>query len=187
VLNRSLRGLKDTGPFKWKGSNASLGEQCGPRFAKVLTRADPFPEDELADLVAFLESHPAPPPDPRAGNVGGRDTGAIARGRAIFERTTRRDGTPIAPIQQCVTCHPGPHFTDRRREGVGTESPTDTTGTFDVPHLTGVGSKAPYLHDGRALTLADIWTAPGVGDLHGAVTDLTKSDLDDLVEFLKGL
>jgi YVTN family beta-propeller protein len=187
VLNRSLRGLKGTAPFKWNGRNASLAEQCGPRFAKVLTRADPFPDDKLADVVAYLESLPAPRPDPRAGFVGGRDTGATRRGRAIFERTARRDGTPIDAADRCVTCHAPPHYTNQRREGVGTGTARDSSGTFDVPHLTGIGSKAPYLHDGRATTLEEIWTAPDVGDLHGVVTDLSKADLNDLVEFLKGL
>lgn len=187
VLNRSLRGVKGTGPFKWTGRNASLGEQCGPRFAKVLTRADPFPEDKLADLVAFIESRPAPRPDPRAGRLDGRETAAVARGRAIFDRTVRRDGRPIEPIDRCVTCHPPPHYSNFRRAGVGTQAANDDTGTFDVPHLTGIGSKAPYLHDGRAPSLEAIWTAPDVGDLHGVVTDLTKTDLNDLVEFLKGL
>jgi YVTN family beta-propeller protein len=187
VLNRSLRGIKGTGPFKWTGKNATIGEQCGPRFAKVLTRADPFPDDDLADIVAYIESLAPPRPDPRAGIVGGKATGAVARGRAIFERTTRRDGTPIAVEDRCVTCHPPPHYSSFRRAGVGTQGDHDDTGTFDVPHLTGIGSKAPYLHDGRALSLEAIWTGPDVGDLHGAVTDLGKTDLNDLVEFLKGL
>jgi len=187
VLNRSLRGLKGTAPFKWNGHNASLAEQCGPRFAKVLTRADPFPAAQLADLVAYVESLPPPRGDPRSATVAGRDTGAAARGRAIFERATRRDGTPIDAADRCVTCHAPPHYTNGRRAGVGTGTARDASGSFDVPHLTGIGSKAPYLHDGRALTLEEIWTAPDVGDLHGAVTDLTKADLNDLVAFLKGL
>jgi YVTN family beta-propeller protein len=187
VLNRSLRGIKGTGPFKWTGKNATIAEQCGPRFAKVLTRADPFPDAELADVVAYIESLPRPRPDPRAGRVAGADTGAVARGRAIFERAARRDGTPIAEADRCVTCHPPPHYSSFRRAGVGTQGDRDDTGTYDVPHLTGIGSKAPYLHDGRALTLEAIWTAPDVGDLHGVVTDLSKTDLNDLVEFLKGL
>ncbi len=70
---------------------------------------------------------------------------------------------------------------------MGTRSETDGTGEFDVPHLTGIASKAPYLHDGRARTLEEIWTLPGVGDQHGVVTDLNKAELNDLVEYLKGL
>jgi cytochrome c peroxidase len=70
---------------------------------------------------------------------------------------------------------------------VGTKGPFDDTGLYDTPHLVGIGARAPYLHDGRAQTLEEIWTLPGVGDTHGVVTDLGKADLNDLVEFLKGL
>lgn len=187
VLNRSLRGLAGTAPFKWIGLNPTLQRQCGPRFAMVLTRADPFPEDRLEDLVAYLESLPPPRPDPRAGWVGSRNTGAVERGRALFYRETRKTGEPIPPEGRCSTCHAGPHYTNRLKADVGTGTPTDSSGEFDVPHLTGIGSKAPYLHDGRARTLEEIWTTPGVGDHHGVVTDLNKADLNDLVEFLKGL
>lgn len=187
VLNRSLQGVRDTAPFKWNGKNPTLQRQCGPRFAMVLTRADPFPDAELEDLVAFIESLPAPRPAVAPGDVAGRDTGAVARGRAIFERAARKDGTPFAAEGRCVTCHVPPLFTNKQEADVGTRGAYDDRGAFDVPHLTGIGSKAPYLHDGRALTLEAIWTAPDVGDKHGVVTDLTKSDLNDLVAYLRSL
>ncbi|RMH03327.1 MAG: hypothetical protein D6702_06390 [Planctomycetota bacterium] len=185
VLNRSLRGVAGTAPFKWNGKNPTLQRQCGPRFAMVLTRADPFPEDRLEDLVAFIQSLPPPPPLAGAGRVAGIDTGAVARGEAIFFRDRRRDGSPIPPSGRCVTCHPPPHYSRFQKADVGTRSPWDGSGEFDIPHLTGIGSKAPYLHDGRARTLEEIWTAEGVGDSHGAVTDLGKTGLNDLVQFLR--
>ena len=63
--NRSLQGLAGTEPFKWNGKNPSLRVQCGPRFAKVLTRADPFGEKDLDDLDAFIFSLPPTPDDVR--------------------------------------------------------------------------------------------------------------------------
>jgi len=187
VLNRSLRGIAGTGPFKWIGLNPTLAQQCGPRFAKVLTRADPMQDEQLADLTAYLHSLPAPRPDRQTGRIEDRDTGAVERGRRLFERVARKDGTPIHSAGRCVTCHPPPLYTNRRRADVGTRGPSDSTGLFDVPHLTGIARKAPYLHDGRACSLEEIWTLPDVGDRHGAVTDLDKKDLNDLVAFLKGL
>jgi hypothetical protein len=187
LLNRSLRGVAGTAPFKWIGLNPTLQRQCGPRFAMVLTRADPFPEDQLEDLVAFLESLPPPRPDPGAGHVAELAAGARQRGKEIFERVRRKDGSEIPLASRCSTCHGGPHFSNLLRADVGTRSETDGTGEFDVPHLTGIASKAPYLHDGRARTLEEIWTLPGVGDQHGVVTDLNKAELNDLVQYLKGL
>lgn len=187
VLNRSLLGVRGTEPFKWIGLNPTLERQCGARFAMVLTRADPFPEPDLESLVTYLESLPAPRPVPDSGRIAGRETGAVERGRAIFERTVRKDGTPIPPQEQCTSCHAGSHYTNQLKANVGTQGPLDSTGDFDVPHLTGIASKAPYLHDGRALTLEAIWTAPGVLDQHGAMTDLNKMDLNDLVDYLRTL
>lgn len=188
LLNRSLQGIRGTAPFKWAGSNATLERQCGPRFAMVLTRADPIPDDRLGDLVAYLESLPPSRPAPvRRDTVDvGRST-AVDRGRAIFLRETTKKGEPIPPEARCATCHAGPLYTNRLKADVGTRTAADRGAIFDVPHLTGVGRKAPYLHDGRARSLEEIWTLPGVEDRHGQVTDMNKSDLNDLVEFLRSL
>ncbi len=187
LLNRSLRGVAGTAPFKWVGLNPTLQRQCGARFAMVLTRADVFPDDKLEDLVAYLESLPPPRPDPGAGRVAELAAGARQRGQAIFERQQRKDGSEFPVAERCSTCHSGPHFSNLLLADVGTRSATDKTGEFDVPHLTGIASKAPYLHDGRARTLEEIWTLSGVGDQHGVVTDLNKSELNDLVQYLRGL
>jgi YVTN family beta-propeller protein len=56
--NRSLQGVAGTWPFKWNGKNPSLKVQCGPRFAKVLMRTDPFTDRQLDDLTAFVLSMP---------------------------------------------------------------------------------------------------------------------------------
>lgn len=187
LLNRSLRGIAGTAPFKWIGLNPTLARQCGPRFAMVLTRADVFPDEQLEDLVAYLRSLPPPRADPSAGWVGERQTEAVERGRRLFERNRRKDGAEIPLLGRCGTCHSGPHYSNLQKADVGTRGPHDSHSEFDVPHLTGIGSKAPYLHDGRAATLEEIWTLPGVGDQHGVVSDLNKAELNDLVEYLKGL
>jgi len=187
VLNRSLRGVKGTAPFKWSGLNPTLKRQCGARFAMVLTRADVFPDAALDDLVAYIESMPPPRPNGGSDRALGFRTDAAARGRGLFFRDVRKDGTAIPPNARCNTCHSPPHYSNFGRGDVGTGTRLDTSGEFDIPHLTGIGRKAPYLHDGRATTLEGIWTAPGVDDHHGVMTDLNKADLNDLVEFLRGL
>ncbi|MCE9634900.1 MAG: hypothetical protein K8T90_04270 [Planctomycetes bacterium] len=187
VLNRSLQGIRGTAPFKWNGLNPTIQRQCGMRFATVLTRADPIPEAKLDDLVAYLES--MPPPLPPAGKDPARafTTTAVERGTALFFRMKTKKGVAIPAEQQCVTCHPPPHYTHLQRADVGTGGDHDNTSSFDVPHLTGIGRKAPYLHDGRARSLEEIWTMPGVEDHHGVVTDMNKNELNDLIEFLRSL
>ena len=62
-----------------------------------------------------------------------------------------------------------------------------TDATMKLKHLTNIGESAPYLHDGRSQTLEEIWTVFGNEDRHGVVSDLTKSQLNDLVEYLRSL
>jgi YVTN family beta-propeller protein len=185
VDNRSLLGLDRTGPFKWNGKNTSLYMQCGMRFARFLTRVEPFPPDDLNALVAFLRSL-RNPPNLRA-RVDGPLHAAQERGKALFERAVRKDGQPIAERDRCITCHPPPAFTNLRKADVGSISPGDSEAEFDTPQLGNVARSAPYLHDGKAATLEEIWTRFNPYDTHGITVDFTKRDLNDLIEYLKTL
>ncbi len=176
--NRSLLGVAGTEPFKWNGKNASLEIQCGPRFAKVLMRTDPIPQKELLDLTTFIKSQP---PQRVARNEDGTLTPAQERGKAIFFATKTTTGKEIPHEQRCATCHRPPLYSVRLSFDVGTGGP------FDTPHLLGVANTAPYLHDGRALSLEEIWTLYSTNDAHGVTSYMNKIQLNDLVEFLKTL
>lgn len=180
--NRSLLGVGGTAPFKWNGKNASLEVQCGPRFAKVLMRTDPFPEEQLRDLGAFIRSQP---PQRVARPADGQLTPAQQRGRDLFFATHSPDGTPIPYFNRCDTCHRPPLYTVRLPFDVGTKSEIDASGLFDTPHLLGIAASAPYLHDGRAKSLEEIWTVFSTNDEHGVTGYMNKIQLNDLVEFLK--
>ena len=78
-------------------------------------------------------------------------------------------------------------FTDRSLHDVGTRGPYDSHNKFDVPHLNNIYDSAPYLHDGRAATLEEIWTRYNPYDQHGVTNDMTKDQLNDLIEYLKTL
>jgi cytochrome c peroxidase len=179
--NRSLQGLAGTEPFKWNGKNPSLRVQCGPRFAKVLTRSDPFSETDLDDLDAFIFSLP-PTRTP-----SGPWTEAQKRGRELFFATQTTDGREIPYGMRCSTCHRPPLYTDRIPADVGTKGPNDNTLLFDTPHLLGIAASAPYLHDGRAATLEEIWTVYNPKDQHGITNYMNKIQLNDLIEYLKRL
>lgn len=187
LLNRSLQGLEGTAPYKWTGINPSLQRQCGARFAMVLTRAETIPPDVLDDMAAFLLLLPPPRALVDASRAEGALAERIARGRVIFERSRRKDGTRLRASERCITCHPPPLYTNNQTMDVGTRGPGDDDAAFDTPHLTGTGGKVPYLHDGRATTLEAIFTTSGAGDRHGYVSDLTAEEIRDLVAFLEGL
>jgi len=185
VDNRTLQGIRDTAPFKWSGVSPSLYRQCGIRFAAFITRGERFAPDDLNALVAYILSIPRIPNPNR--RLDGRFTEPQERGRVLFERTMDKKGHSIPPTNRCPTCHPPALFTDKQKHDVGTGFETDTLREFDTPQLTDVALAPPYLHDGRAATLEEIWTRFGTTDRHGVVNDLSKQQLNDLIEYLSTL
>jgi YVTN family beta-propeller protein len=185
VDNRSLEDLAGTEPFKWNGGNPDMPTECGPRTEKYFFRSQSFGDRELTDLVTFVYSLPYRPNRYRLAN--GELTPAQERGKAIFERTTYKNGKPIPLTNQCVYCHSGPKYTSQKQLDVGTGKSTDRSPVIDVPHLRNVAYSAPYLHDGSARSLEEIWTVFNPKDTHGVSNDLTKDELNDLIEYLKTL
>jgi YVTN family beta-propeller protein len=185
VDNRSLENLAGTEPFKWNGGNADMPTECGPRTEKFFFRSQSFNQQQLTDLVTFVFSLPYRPNRSRPSN--GDLTPAQERGKAIFERTKYKSGKPIPDSNQCASCHNGPKYTNRRQVDVGTGKPTDRSPVIDVPQLPNVAYSAPYLHDGSARSLEEIWTVFNPKDTHGVSNDLTKDELNDLIEYLKTL
>lgn len=115
--------------------------------------------DNLASYVTSLgeQSLPRSPFRTAAGNL---TQGGVA-GAAIFDQ------------QGCGSCHSNDWFTDGQMHDVGTL--TDYSGGrlggplegIQTPSLLGVFDSAPYLHDGRANTLSDVFTTIG-GTVHQA-------------------
>ena len=86
-------------------------------------------------------------------------------------------------------------FGDLKRHDMGAElaEPVDETGTgaatFITKELWGVGSTAPYLHDGRATTLAEAILAHG-GEAQASrrlFRELNADDQQNLIAFLENL
>jgi len=185
VDNRSLEDVSNTAPFKWNGGNPDLETECGPRTERFFFRSAGFSRSELADLVAYIKAIPLRPNRYRLAN--GELTPAQERGKAIFERTAKRDGTPIPVTNQCPTCHSGRYYTNQKLADVGSRKWNDRSGEIDVAHLTNVVYTAPYLHDGSARTLEEIWTVFSPHDTHGVTNDLNKDELNDLIEYIRTL
>ncbi|HLN54364.1 MAG TPA: beta-propeller fold lactonase family protein [Bacteroidales bacterium] len=183
---QTLRNISHTAPFKWNGKNQSVYKQDGMRFSTVLTRTEPFDYDELDAITAYILSGIPNPPNLMY-NPSGKLTQSQLKGKEIFERTHDKKGNEIPSINRCVTCHPAPFFTNKQMVDVGTLAATDDSILFDVPHLNNVFASAPYLHDGRAATMEEIWTVYGKTEQHGAVNDLTKTELNELIDYLKSL
>jgi YVTN family beta-propeller protein len=185
VDNRSIESLSGTEPFKWNGANRDLLAECGPRTAMYFYRSQSYDERELNQLASFVMAIPLRPNRYRL--PGGELTAAQARGKAIFERTRYKNGRPLPRHNQCAYCHRGPKYTNRKLSYVGTFKDTDVSEMLDVPHLTNDAYSAPYLHDGSARTLEELWTVFNPNDAHGVTGDLTPAEINDLVEYLKSL
>ena len=115
-------------------------------------------------------------------------TDAAKRGQDLF----------FSAQTKCATCHSGPILTDsqprpsadivRHDVGTGKDDPSELMETkYDTPTLLGVYRSAPYLHHGKAETLVDVLTKFNPHDQHGTTSQLTSSQIDDIVEFLKAV
>jgi len=183
VDNRPIEDLKDTEPFKWNGGNPNLPTECGPRTEKYFWRSENYDDLTLTDLVVYIRSLTARPN--RWRQADNTFTASQERGRALFVRDKDKFGNPIPLTNRCAYCHSGPKGTNQKSFDVGTKKPTDNTGLLDTPQLTNIAITAPYLHDGSAATLEQIWTVFNPGDKHGRTNDLTKDELNDLIEYLR--
>jgi len=98
------------------------------------------------------------------------DPAAVSRGEALF----------LDPDVGCAGCHTPPLYTDNLAYDVL------GTGPMNVPTLRGVGASAPYLHDGSAESLADVFLWSDAGAM-GSTSHLSADQLDDLEAFLRSL
>lgn len=183
VDNRMIEDLRDTEPYKWIGTNPNIPTECGPRTEKYFWRSQNYDDLTLADLTLYIRSIPQRPHRWRL--PGGELTPAQQRGYMLFTRSVDKFGAPIPETNRCSYCHSGPKGTNKKVFDVGTKKSTDNRGNFDTPQLTNIALTAPYLHDGSAPTLEEIWTVYNPEDKHGRTNDLTKDELNDLIEYLR--
>jgi YVTN family beta-propeller protein len=115
---------------------------------------------DLDNLTAYLASLTGPATSPPG------DEALVARGAALFESLG------------CASCHAGESYTDGLTYDVG------TGGEFVTPTLRWLWLSAPYLHDGRAATLRELFILPGA---HQLLPSATPDDLDALEAYLLSL
>ena len=165
--NKSLQDAHDTPPAMWSGVRANLmdGVGAGQRFQGFV------PMDHVQGPITEYLAHPDRAPSPYRNG----DQQAIARGRELFT------------MAGCDTCHPGPTYSDCKPHDLGFGEPNDFRRRFDTPSLRSVYRTAPYLHDGRAATLHELFLEHNPRDLHGRTKGFTSQQLDDLVAYVRTL
>lgn len=163
---KSLLLSHKTPPVMWTGLFSTL-DDCVPfEVRTVLFSARP-PQDSAA-IVAYLSSlKPTPSPFLEKGQL----TESAKRGEAVVQKAG------------CSECHKGEFLTamEKRLVGVYTSGDPDE---FDIPTWREVWRTAPYLHDGRAASMKEIFTDFDPENRHGKHQNLSPQELDDLVQFV---
>lgn len=135
------------------------------------------------DVFCFDAYTTALKPVPSPYLVDGQLSARAKRGAALFRKA------------KCADCHvvekKGPAgealWTDCKPYDVGTGTATETGKKFDTPTLSECWRTAPYLYDGRALTMEEVLTTANPGDRHGETSKLTPEEIKDLAEYVLSL
>lgn len=167
---KSLLLAHQTPPTTSSGrrARAEVSVRSGLRHIEFAER----PEEDAAAIDAYLKSlKPVVSPYLEHGVL-----------RAEAER-----GKRIFASAGCDSCHPSPLYTNLRQYDVGTGRLREEGNAVDTPTLIEVWRTAPYLHDGRAATIKDVFTAPDAGSTHNLASKLSEQQIDDLVSFVLSL
>ena len=148
--------------------NAETAVRAGLRYIEFAA----IDENDANAIDAYLKSK-EPIPSPYL--VNGQLSDAAKRGQNVFNAAG------------CAYCHSGPYFTDMKSYDVGTGLGREKDWLWDTPTLINVWKTAPYLHDGRAVTIRDVLTTDNPNDEHGATSTLSEQEIADLVEYILSL
>ncbi|MGV3719619.1 MAG: beta-propeller fold lactonase family protein [Actinomycetota bacterium] len=170
--SRDLRnGVPETAPFRWSGVDKHLDSFIDDEVTGLL--GGPKPTDVQRRALALAIRALRLPPNPYRERGGGH-TAAGERGRQLF-----------AGRAGCSSCHSGPNT-----GGSGSSAWIGTTArglAVDVPQLRGVFDGAPYLHDGRARTLEEVFERHNQQQLHGKMHELSEAERADLLRYVREL
>jgi YVTN family beta-propeller protein len=130
------------------------------------------PESVAVDMDEYLKQMPSP------------ESPYLKEYRA---KDPKQTGKRLFDQAGCAQCHSGKYLTDQVKYDVGTGDGDDKGRPFDTPALCEVWRTAPYLYDGRATTLQEVFTSCNTDDKHGATRNLSAAELDALILYLKTL
>jgi hypothetical protein len=156
-------GILGTEPFHWDGDMTNFDTLAHQVFMGRMSGPQIQPE-HIQALANWIDKIPAWKP------AAISDSASVERGKVLF--TSVEVG--------CAGCHAGTKMTNNATMNVG-------GGAVQVPSLLGVSYRAPFMHSGCALTLADRFGYCGGGELHGHTALLTAGQESDLLTYLESL
>jgi YVTN family beta-propeller protein len=168
-LTPSLHNVTHTGPWTWHGWQKDLSAAVTKSLTQTMFGPAPTKGDVKA-LVAYLDTL-TPPPHPSNASQGA----AVQRGREIFHGKAA-----------CSRCHRPPYYTSPGLYDVKLEPDGSPYELWNPPSLIGLYDRGPYLHDGRAKSLADLLQAHHTSEMVGGRV-LSEAERADLIAFLLSL
>jgi len=145
--------------------DAEAGVRAGIRHIMFAVR----PEEDAVAIDKYLKSlRPVPSPY----RVNGKLSVSAKRGRKLYSKA------------RCASCHKGRLHTDLRQYNVGIGKGLDKDQKFDTPTLVEIWRTAPYLYDGRAVTIEQVLTKYNPDDKHGLTSSLSDKEITDLANFV---
>ncbi len=149
-------------------ANAEAAVRSGIKFIQFAA----CPDEDASAIDEYLKNLD-PIPSPYL--VNGKLSEAAERGKKVFDKA------------ECSSCHSGALFTDMKSYDVGTGTDMETGSKFDTPTLIECWRTGPYLYDGRALTIEEVLTKYNQRNRHGITSNLTRRELDDLIQYVLSL
>ena len=123
-------------------------------------------EEDAVCVDAYLKSL-RPVPSPYL--VDGELSDLAKEGRKIFEKLN------------CTECHSGPYYTDLKMHRIGEDIEFEKG--WDTPTLRELWRTAPYLFDGRAATMEEVFEI----HKHGIDKKVSKKEIKALTEYVNSL
>lgn len=123
-------------------------------------------EEHAVCVDAYLKAL-RPVPSPLL--VNGELNEKAKEGRKVFEKL------------ECSECHSGPYFTDQKMHRIGENIEFEKG--WDTPTLIEVWRTAPYLFNGRAATMQEVFEV----HKHGIDKKVSKKEIEALTEYVNSL
>ena len=142
--------------------HAGLAVRAGYKFIQFCDVA----EEVAKDVDEYLRSL-KPLPSPYL--VNGELSEKAREGRKVYEK------------YGCGSCHVGEYYTDMRTHRIGED--VEFEQGWDTPTLREVWRTAPYLFDGRAATMFDLFYE----HRHGIQGKISRKDAEALAEYVNSL
>lgn len=143
-------------------ANAEIAVRAGYKHIQFCD----VPEDIAVATDAYMKAlRPLPSPF----LIEGKLSPKAEKGKKVYEKL------------HCDVCHNGQYYTDFKMHRIGDD--VEFEAGWDTPTLIEVWRTAPYLFDGRAATMKEVFSV----FKHGIESKVSDREIDELVEYVNSL